>query len=186
MISDVHPPLVAGRDPAEVVDRRGRAGQADGARPLEGLTGRRGGQDGQAHAIEGLEAGLGEGVGLEYDIEPRDVVGVGRVGWPDADVSGFGPDPQRLVGHLTGELAEEAPVGPGGQRLAHRLGQRADLGDEVDGLESPADFRDGLPPPGRPEIQRRVLDQDRGRAELADGEVPPDHLGSDDARPIGI
>ena len=79
------------------------------ARPLQRLPGRRGGLEGLAHALEGLQAGLGEGVGLEDDVEARDVVGIGRVGRLDADVSGFGTDPQRLVG----EPPEQAPsAGP--------------------------------------------------------------------------
>ena len=56
----------------------------------------------------------------------------------------------------------------------------------IDGLEPPADLRDRRPPSGRPEVDRRVVDQGRGRAELAHGEVPPDDLGADDARPVAI
>ena len=177
----VHPPLVAGGHPAEVVDHRGRARQADGPGPFQGLSRRPRLPDDLADPLEGIEAGLGEGIRLEDDVEPRDVTDIGRVGRLDADVSGLG----RALRRAVGELGQEALVRPA-ERLADRLGERADLGHRSIACEPPADLRDrgpALAPNGSP---AGIVDQGRGRAELAHGEVAPDDLGADHARAVGV
>ena len=71
------------------------------------------------------------GIRLEDDVEPRDVTDIGRVGRLDADVSGLGPPAQGFIG----ELGQEALSRPA-ERLADRLGERADLGHLVDRLRA--------------------------------------------------
>ena len=77
----VHPPLVAGRHLLQVVDHRGRArpGRSPVA-PASGPPGRSPRSRTVADVLQRLEARVGERVGLEDDVDPGDVVQVGRVG----------------------------------------------------------------------------------------------------------
>ena len=55
-----------------------------------------------------LQAGLGEGVGLEDEVEPGDVVAVGGGGGLSADIPRLG----RQADRLAGEPIEEPAIGP--------------------------------------------------------------------------
>ncbi len=104
----VHPLLVPGGHFPEVGDHRGRAGHAVQRQAGQRAAGRRGFPGDPADLLEGLQARVGERVGLEDQVDPGDVVEVGRARRCGRDVSGV----------------DERPAEPVGEPLLNALGRR--------------------------------------------------------------
>ena len=164
------------------MEHRARPGDADGRGAGQGLPGSGGGLQRRLHLFERVEAGLGERVGLEDEVEPGDVVAVGGGGGLGADVPRLG----RHADGLADESIEEAAVGsvagglPSGwvsERTSAMLSIESSLRRQLG---------DCLAPFRRAEVDEGWWTSARRRAQFTDGEIPPDGVRADHAGRIRV